>query len=647
MRKPVFLLAAAMLAALSCQKEQQNAPATDGLAAFSFSGAMTKTAIGSLSGSTATVRWTEGDDVIVFSDKSDGTGHRFSATLNGDGSRAMFSGNIDNQSTAFYALYPYSSSVTYADGMLNGISLPALQTAVSGTFADKLAPTLGQGTRTPGQVEAAGVNFENLCAVLSFQMPDYVNNAIQVEIESKSGTAMTGEASVNLSTGEMSVSGGNSVLLEGSFAAGARYFAVVAPALYENGFVIVITTKSGASYTAETTRNLPAEPGEIYNLGTLGFVLDVAPEFSFELSRNASGDITGTDVYVTGIPVDDDLEGFFTVSSITLRRDNVLYRSLTGASSGKMTVENGWTYLPKGSYTVEVAYSRISGSNKVGVFQTTVPAPSFAVSVDGYTSYSYGKGNINGRVKNVSTANTLDNSSIYDLSARVSIAPELLADSRYGETSFSYNFNEGGDVAIDGNVTPDELLLQEDLPWGSYTFSASCTFDGVTASSGDTYYVTGLPWRENPLEVGNWTQSAPATGSTTWTGNGCKMSQRLNSTSPARSITLNRTFALPAEVSVSVLSNITLSTYAYKQKLLGGYVYTPGVLIISAAGTSETYTASTTSGGEQPIGEVSMNATLSGSNQTVFYQAKINSPTGSITTDDAYVIVHSCYIFYR
>ena len=250
-----------------------------------------------------------------------------------------------------------------------------------------------------------------------------------------------------------SVSGSSSITLNGPLAAGARYFVVVAPTTYTDGFNLTLTTAGNNSYSASTTKTIEAAPGQIYNLGTLGLKLDVTPTVTFKHSY--SGNILTGSTATLNIPVASELASMISAWTVTLKNsNNTIVRNYT-SNSGTGSIANGYTYLPKGTYTVTATYTTLDGRSKPLTLTPTEVTnneePSFNVNATGYTSYNYGVG-FGGYSKNVNTANGLDGSSIYGLGASVTISADLMNDSKYNK-SFTYSFDEGDPVSISGNST--------------------------------------------------------------------------------------------------------------------------------------------------------------------------------------------------
>lgn len=496
MKKYVFTAAAILLAA-ACTHENPETPANvneENLVRFTIENAAcpvmgdnkSKTSLSSDLEHPA-VYWSEGDNVVLFDNSGSCTGHQFTGTVQSDPSLINFDGAMDEGATKYWLLYPYNAGASY-NGTKITTTLNATQTAVAGSFASNTAIGLASGNRVPGQTSSSEpLEFSNLCAVLSFNIPSYVNNATSVTITSASGTAMAGTISFYANTGAMdSVSGSSSVTLSGSFTAGARYFAVVAPNDYEGGFGLTLTTEGGASYSASYVKTINATPAGIFHLGTLGLKLDVTPTVTF--NHTYSGNVLTGTTATLNIPVASDLTAMIDHWTVTLTNKDSGDRVRNySTNSGTGSIANEYAYLPMGKYTLAASYTTLDGRSKSlpTIEVTNDKEPVFSVNVTGKTSYDYYKSN------GASSANSKDGSTIYELGTSVTISTDLLNNTNYNKT-YTYSYDGGSAVSVSGNSVsiPDKT----NQSWEKHTISASCTFDGISKSDNRDLHVTGLPF---------------------------------------------------------------------------------------------------------------------------------------------------------
>ena len=227
------------------------------------------------------------------------------------------------------------------------------------------------------------------------------------------------------------------------------------------------------------------------------------PVFTLETKATAThtsagGYLNGTEVTLnvaslTGTPHELIKEWDATLKNAdgTTVRTYTANSAPTNGSSQIMKVEGNWPYLPQGNYTLSAKLTLMTNETVESEETTvTVPAPTFSVTASAYTSY-----NKYHDEKNIAEANACNGSTIYDMKAVPTIAPELLANTNYTQSS---------DLKLDGkSVLAGDIGSQT---WGAHTLVASYTFDGATYNGNATYHVTGLPYR------GNYSSTSPTFG---------------------------------------------------------------------------------------------------------------------------------------
>lgn len=510
MKKSMFIPAAILLVAACNQTQIETIGNHEGLVPFTINDAAfpvatpedegSKTALADLSGSA--VNWTAGDNAIVF-DNGGAAGHLFTGSVLSDATRISLTGEVNDKATAYWALYPYNSGAALSGGVLS-TTLSASQSAVAGSFADKTAISLAKGTRTPGQESANGLEFENLCTLISFNMPSYVEGAQSVTITANSGTDLAGSISFNAADGSLnSVSGSTSVTLNGPLAAGAKYFAVIAPKEYAGGFTFTVTAAGGATYSASSSKTVPGAQGAIYHIGTLGLKLDVTPTVTF--NHTYSGNVLTGTTATLNIPVASDLAAMIDHWTVTLKNKDSgdIVRNYT-TNSGTGSPANEYAYLPMGKYTLAASYTTLDGRSKSlpTIEVTNDKEPVFSVNVTGKTSYDYYTSD------GASSANSKDGSTIYELGTSVTISTDLLNNTNYNKT-YTYSYDGGSAVSISGNSV--SIANKTGQSWNKHTLSASCTFDGVTQKDSCDLHVTGLPYgtsTNTSYNLSGWTYNS-------------------------------------------------------------------------------------------------------------------------------------------
>ena len=241
------------------------------------------------------VHWTEWDEIALW----DGSGDYQKLMVDAesiDGSSATFSGPATPGAdyTAFYPLVAVesmtSTSVTF--------TLPAEQTAVAGTFASQLAPSLARATGG-----STSLVFNNLCALVKFTAgADMAGEGTLTLVGGNATEALAGKYYIQYTTGDQSPIAvkATRIALKGTFEAGKDYYFVVLPGTLPNGFSLLYDDGKGKLYRKATGKSTELQAGRILNLGTLsltGFEKAVIKQIYAGLeggtaSENADGTVT-------------------------------------------------------------------------------------------------------------------------------------------------------------------------------------------------------------------------------------------------------------------------------------------------------------------------------------------------------------------
>ena len=181
------------------------------------------------------------------------------------------------------------------------------------------------------------------------------------------------------------------------------------------------------------------------------------------------------------------------------------YTTNNFTSTGDMAVENDWSYLPQGNYTLRYSYT-IDG-NEVSEEATaieaktvTMPLPTFEAAVSAQTSYSVYTS------QGATAANETDGSGIFDIATTTTISPDILNNEKYRDLlSITYSLDSG-------ESSIEESPVFQNLQWGKHKLTTSVSFDGVSASSSSVCEVTGIPYsfnfykNESALNSSSWTK---------------------------------------------------------------------------------------------------------------------------------------------
>ena len=298
----ILSLAAAVLTLAACGNEEfiENNPGNEAAkpVPMTFTAGMPQTRTQLAAGNE--VHWTEGDKIALW----DRTAvQEFTATTI-SGSNATFTGTATPSST-YTAFYPLIA-VESMNATTITFNLPAEQTAVAGTFANQLAPSLAKATS--GSTDLV---FENLCAFVKFTVPaDMAGEGIFTLVGGNGTEALAGKYWVEYSTGNSTPSvSAYRVTLKGDFEAGQDYYFVVLPGTLTNGFSLLYEDSQGKLYRKATGKSVTLTAGRILNLGTLAsadFEKAVVKAIYAKLgsgtaTENADGTVTLSDADLTAL----------------------------------------------------------------------------------------------------------------------------------------------------------------------------------------------------------------------------------------------------------------------------------------------------------------------------------------------------------
>ena len=241
MRSIRFLLSVATVAAtVSCMEEQAQ-PQVE-LTGKTFIGHIeenpdTKTSLNE----DFSICWNEDDHITVFSKEGAGTAFEDVTVLN-DGKTARFTGSIA-LADAYYAIYPKQEDAIYtSDGEKITATLPVVQTAIDGTFADGVNLAVA---KTTGE----DLYFRNVGALLAVKCPTAYAESVKI-ISRDPSVKMSGKAVIEFNGGNPVASATSEaveyVQMDGAQSKAGKYlYFVVYPGTYTKGFDIVFTNSAG------------------------------------------------------------------------------------------------------------------------------------------------------------------------------------------------------------------------------------------------------------------------------------------------------------------------------------------------------------------------------------------------------------------
>lgn len=214
----------------------------------------------------------------------------------------------------------------------------------------------------------------------------------------------------------------------------------------------------------------------------------------------AEGVLTGTDVTLNiednGAPLE-----LVDVWDIQLLYNNTAIRSYTAKpENGTLMkdVTNGWPYVPQGStLSANIRLKTGETVELTSAILKEIPKPEFTTTVSGSTSYSVYKS------FGADAANTKDGSSIFDINATATIAPEISNNPNYSNIlKVTYATDSGQSSEELPFGTASEL---DSLAWQKHALTATVSFDGVKMTSLPVECdVTGLPYVPSAMVEADW-----------------------------------------------------------------------------------------------------------------------------------------------
>ena len=360
------------------------------------------------------------------------------------------------------------------------------------------------------------------------------------------------------------------------------------------------------------------------------YVIQCDPDLSISFGLKAvaqhttddSGYLNGTKVSLsfdnlTNVPV--SLIKDWKATLVNASGEEVRSYTTNDFTNTDMVVENDWSYLPQGSYTLKYSYTingeQVSEENTEP--QTVeMPLPTFEVKALAQTSYSVYT------TEGAAAANETDGSSIFDVSATPTISPDILSNEKYANLlTYTYTLDTG-------ESSTEESPVFENLQWGKRTLTAIALFDGSSVASSIDCDVTGIPYsisfngNTNPA---NWILS-----------NNGKCGNRLT-LKKGDAYALSPKFYTPKDIEV----NVVLNAYAYGGSI--PYNYKPTVSIHPSESGSNSTTTTTLSGSIEVPGTADfhdINTTFTLTNETgkVCIYTKGSVTDWSIGTGDIGVV---------
>ena len=279
--KRILLFAYAALLFAGCAKENltptenpDNSQKGDITLSFSASqtGFGTKAVIGETTGegtskSTA-INWQSTDKISIFD--GDYKNCPFSTKdFSAESPSCTFEGTVTAVANDYIAVYPYTEGATISEGVISGVTLPATQTAVEGSF-DPSAALMASKT-VDGERELA---FQNLVGYVKVAT-DFDCKKIELCAASGEKLAGAGTISFNEVTPSFALSEGaeSTITLlpagDGTLAAGKTYYIAVPATTLAAGWKISFTATDDKVYSRQGTKPIQFKTNTVINLGTI------------------------------------------------------------------------------------------------------------------------------------------------------------------------------------------------------------------------------------------------------------------------------------------------------------------------------------------------------------------------------------------
>ena len=281
--KKILLFASAALLFAGCAKENitptenpdNNSQKGDITLSFSASqtGFGTKAIIGETTTDTegtksTAINWQSTDQISVFDGDYKNCPFSIKDFSADTPTSCTFEGNVTKRATDYVAVYPYTEGAIISEGVISGISLPAIQTAVAGSF-DPKAALMAAKTVEGGR----NLEFKNLVGYVKVAT-DF--DCKKIELCAASGEALAGEGTITFTddTPSFAISEGvvSTITLrpagEGTLAAGTYYIAVPATTLAA-GWNISFTATNDKVYSRQGTKQIQFKTNTVINLGTI------------------------------------------------------------------------------------------------------------------------------------------------------------------------------------------------------------------------------------------------------------------------------------------------------------------------------------------------------------------------------------------
>ena len=451
--------------------------------------------------SDGSVEWCPLDEISVFYSETSNGGSRFIAQNTDTVAIAEFKGRLEGliaggedfiNGKYLYGVYPYSSNTRFKDGVTT-ISLPSHQTAVEGTFANGLYPTIAR---------AQGVNlaFYNICGGVKFTVSR--SDITSVAFKGNNNERLAGTANVVFDEyGKPSVTDEQLESRDeitvyapggGTFKVGKEYFIVIYPVKLSTGYTMAFHT-SGQKEGIYENNNAVEVKRSVF-----GVVRQADQNISSwtDITSNGGGENEGIYLGITGFnqqlytyPVSalnkDTKSGFDSfIDDLNMKNGTLLYYSVDQAinklqsvplpanlsTAAIVTFTDGLdqgSIMMNGSYSDNTAYLNALNSRIMTETVSNQPITAYSIGIKGndVTDVTTFRDNLSKLAS--SSANATEVASMAEVNERFKEIAEQLSKSSYIQTI---------------NLT---------MPGVSNGTQVRFTFDNVNTASNSSLYIEG------------------------------------------------------------------------------------------------------------------------------------------------------------
>lgn len=364
MKKTLITLSAVLLASCGNDTFQslENAPAAPARHHVTFyAESENEPQVSASIQSDRTITWEAADAISVLDagtqqpsntrfDLSDGAGTT-SGTFEADAAPVAESGR-------YFAVYPYSSSISLSNDTLKNLLLPHVQ-RLNGTAGHDAAAAMMAAVTT-----SSNLAFKNVCAYIKFTIGQFSTGAVQrVDFVSNGSEKISGSFNLTFDavTGLPVVEEDNAMnasivtlLPEGStFGQDVTCYLAVLPDTLSTGFTITFSNAE-RKYTRKTTRSVELTRGGILNLGTFNDQTD----WSYVTTAALAGKGTANDPFI--VASSQDLHTIY-VRLENLDMYNDRFRQVCDIDCGNSTVHAIGNHYTQFQGTYDGCGHRISG----------------------------------------------------------------------------------------------------------------------------------------------------------------------------------------------------------------------------------------------------------------------------------------------